>query len=244
MPNPAKKIALVTGANKGIGFEVARQIGRTGATVLLGARNKLAGEKAAALLAGEGLAAHFMAIDVTQHASVSAAAAALTDEFGRLDILINNAGISDPADGPAPTACLDAVERIWRTNFLGALVVTQAMLPLLRKAPAARIVNVSSGLGSLAQNGDPRYPAANTKLIGYSASKAALNMLTVQLAYLLRDTAIKVNSADPGYTATDLNGHRGPQTIPQGAAEAIRLALLPDDGPTGTCSDSKGIVPW
>jgi NAD(P)-dependent dehydrogenase (short-subunit alcohol dehydrogenase family) len=117
------------------------------------------------------------------------------------------------------------------------------MLSLLRKA-AARIVNVSSGLGSLTQNGDPTYPSAAVKFLGYSASKAALNMLTVQLAYELRDTAIKVNSADPGYTATDLNGHLGTQTIPEGAAETIRLALLPGDAPTGTYSDSKGIVPW
>jgi len=244
MINSSKKIALVTGANKGIGFEVARQIGRTGATVLLGARNKLAGEKAAALLAGEGLATLFIAIDVADHDSVAAAAATITNEFGHLDILVNNAGISDPADGPAPTARLDAVERVMRTNFLGALMVTQAMLPLLRDAPSARIVNVSSGLGSLTQNGDPGYSSAATKLIGYSASKVALNMLTVQLAYLLRDTAIKVNSADPGYTATDLNRHRGLQTIPEGAAEAVRLALLPDDGPTGTYSDNRGIVPW
>jgi NAD(P)-dependent dehydrogenase (short-subunit alcohol dehydrogenase family) len=244
MASETKKIALVTGANKGIGFEVARQIGRSGATVLVGARNKLAGEKAAAVLAGEGLAAHFIAIDVADHDSVAAAAAAITNDFGRLDILVNNAGITDPGDGPAPAARLDAVERVWRTNFLGALAVTQAMLPLLRQARSARIVNVSSGLGSLTQNGDPAYPSANTKLIGYSASKAALNMLTVQLAYLLRDTAIKVNSADPGYTATDLNGHSGPQTIPEGAAEAIRLALLPDDGPTGSYSDRKSIVPW
>ena len=121
MPNLSKKIVLVTGANKGIGLEVARQIGRTGAIVLLGARNKLAGEKAAALLAGEGLAAHFIAIDVTDRDSVSAAAAAIAEEFGRLDVLVNNAGISDPADGAAPTACLDAVERVLRTNFLGAL---------------------------------------------------------------------------------------------------------------------------
>ena len=244
MPDKPRKIALVTGANKGIGLEVARQIGRTGATVLLGARNKLAGEKAAAMLAGEGLAAHFIAIDVADHDSVSAAAATITNEFGRLDILVNNAGISAPDDRRPSAASLDAVERVLRTNFLGAVSVTQAMLPLLRKAPAARIVNVSSGLGSLTQNGDPAYSSAATKLICYSASKAALNMLTVQLAYELRDTAIKVNSADPGFTATDLNGHRGLQTIPEGAAEAIRLALLPDDGPTGTYSDSKGIIPW
>jgi NAD(P)-dependent dehydrogenase (short-subunit alcohol dehydrogenase family) len=244
MPRLSKKVGLITGANKGIGFEVARQIGRTGVIILLGARNKRAGEKAAAALSGEGLAAHFIAIDVADRDSVVAAAAAIKSEFGRLDILINNAGIGDSADGAAPIARLDAVERILRTNFLGALAVTQAMLPLLRKAPSARIVNVSSGLGSLAQNGDLDHPAVATKLIGYSASKAALNMLTVHLAYLLRKTAIKVNSADPGYTATDLNGHSGPQTIPEGAAEPVRLALLPGDGPTGTYSDSRGIVPW
>jgi NAD(P)-dependent dehydrogenase (short-subunit alcohol dehydrogenase family) len=118
------------------------------------------------------------------------------------------------------------------------------MLPLLRRALSARIVNVSSGLGSLTKNSDLAYPYAKVKLIGYSASKAALNMFTAQLAYELRGTPIKVNSADPGYTATDLNGHSGPQTIPEGSAETIRLALLPDDGPTGTYSDSKGIIPW
>lgn len=244
MQNSSKKIALVTGANKGIGLEITRQIGRTGVTVLVGARNKAAGEEAAATLSAEGIDARFIAIDVGDYASIEAAAAAITSDFGRLDILVNNAGINDPADGPVPTARLDAVERVLRTNFMGALAVTQAMLPLLRKSQSARIVNVSSGLGSLTQNGDPAYPGAATKLIGYSASKAALNMLTVQLAYLLRDTAIKVNCADPGYTATDLNGHRGTQTIPEGAAEAIRLALLPDDGPTGTYSNSKGIIPW
>ena len=244
MQNSSKRIALITGANKGIGFEIARQIGRAGVTVLLGARNKAAGEEAAARLAAERIVAHFIAIDVAEYASVETAAAAITSGFGRLDVLVNNAGINDPTDGPVPTARLDAVERVLRTNFLGALAVTQAMLPLLRKAPSARIVNVSSGLGSLTQNGDPSYSYAAAKLIGYSASKAALNMTTVQLAYLLRDTAIKVNSVDPGFTATDLNGHRGTQSIPEGAAEAIRLALLPDDGPTGTYSDSNGIVPW
>jgi NAD(P)-dependent dehydrogenase (short-subunit alcohol dehydrogenase family) len=244
MQTQLKRIALVTGANKGIGFEIARQIGRTGVTVLLGARNKAAGEEAAAKLTAEGMDAHFVPIDVADYASIEAAARLITAGFGRLDILVNNAGINDSSDGLAPTARLDAVERVLRTNFLGALAVTQAMLPLLRESRAGRIVNVSSGLGSLTQNADPSYPSAAVKFIGYSASKAALNMLTVQLAYLLRDTAIKVNSADPGYTATDLNGHRGTQTIPEGAAEAIRLALLGDDGPTGTYSDSKGTVPW
>jgi NAD(P)-dependent dehydrogenase (short-subunit alcohol dehydrogenase family) len=244
LETPSKRIALVTGANKGIGFEIARQIGRTGVTVLVGARNKAAGEEAATSLAAEGIDARVVAIDVADYASIEAAAATITSGFGRLDILVNNAGINDPSDGPAPTTRFDAVERVLRTNFLGALAITQAMLPLLRKSKAARIVNVSSGLGSLTQNADPVYPYAAVKFIGYSASKAALNMLTVHLAYLLRDTAIKVNSADPGYTATDLNGHRGTQTIPEGAAEAIRLALLPDDGPSGTYSDRKGIVPW
>lgn len=131
-----------------------------------------------------------------------------------------------------------------RTNFIGALAVTQSMLPLLRKSKAARIGQCVQRACSLTQNADPSYPSAAVKVIGYSASKAALNILTVQLAYLLRDPAIKVNSADPGYTATGLNGRRGTRTIPKGAAEAIRLALLGDKSPTGTYSDSKGIVPW
>jgi len=238
------KIALVTGANKGIGLEVARQIGHTGAMVLMGARNAAAGEKAAAMLTAEGVNARFIAIDITDRASIAAAASAITSEFHRLDILVNNAGINDPADGAPATADLDAVERVMRTNFVGTLAVTQAMLPLLHNAPAARIVNVSSGLGSLTENGNPDFSSAAAKLIGYNASKAALNMLTVQLAYLLRGTNIKVNSANPGYTATALNGFSGPQTIPEGAAETIRLALLPEDGPSGTFSENEGPVPW
>jgi NAD(P)-dependent dehydrogenase (short-subunit alcohol dehydrogenase family) len=159
-------------------------------------------------------------------------------------VLINNAGISDRADGPPSTAQWEAVERTLRTNFLGALTVTQALLPLLRKSSAGRIVNVSSGLGSLEYNGEPSWEFANVKHLGYSASKAALNMLTVQLAFELRETGIKVNSADPGFTATDLNQHRGHQTVEQGAAEAVRLAVLPEDGPTGGFFSSAGRVPW
>ncbi len=244
MKNSSKTIALVTGANKGIGFETARQLALSGCTILLGARNKALGEEAAAKLTAEGLDVHFLAIDLADQASITAAAGAVAAEFGHLDILVNNAGIADRQDGPPSTTKIGAIESTLRINFIGAVAVTQAMLPLLRKAPAARIVNVSSGLGSLTQNGDLAYGYVGVKFLAYSASKAALNMLTVQLAYELRDTPIKVNSADPGYTATDLNGNQGTQTIPEGAAEAIRLALLPADGPSGTYSDSKGIVPW
>ena len=246
MQSSSKKIALVTGANKGIGFEVARQIAASSCTVLLGARNKALGEEAAATLKREGGDVRYLAIDLTDHATIAAAADHIDSDFGHLDILVNNAGIAVPGDGPPSASSLDAIERTLRVNFIGSVAVTQAMLPLLRKAPSARIVNVSSGLGSLTRmrNADSAYPYAAMMYFGYSASKAALNMLTAQLAYELRGTSIKVNSVDPGYTATDLNGHRGTQTIPEGAAEAIRLALLPDDGPTGTYSDRKGIVPW
>jgi NAD(P)-dependent dehydrogenase (short-subunit alcohol dehydrogenase family) len=211
---------------------------------LLGARNKALGEESAARLKREGGDVRWLAIDVTDLATIAAAADRIATDFGHLDILVNNAGIVAPGDGPPTATSLDAIERVLRVNFIGSVAVTQAMLPLLHNSPSGRIVNVSSGLGSLAQNGDSEYPHAAAKYLGYSASKAALNMLTVQLAYELRGTAIKVNSADPGYTATDLNGNRGTQTIPEGAAETIRLALLPDDGPTGTYSASNGIVPW
>lgn len=241
---PTTKIALITGANKGIGFEVARQIARTGATALVGARNAALGEAAAAKLTAEGLHARYLHLDLADNASITAAATTISSDYGHLDILVNNAAIADPGDGPASTVSFDAVERTMRINFLGAVAVSQAMLPLLRKAPSARIVNVSSGLGSLTQNADPTWQHSAVKPLGYNASKAALNMLTVHLAYELRDTPIKVNSSDPGYTATDLNGNRGTQTVPEGAAETIRLALLPDDGPTGTYSAKEGIVPW
>jgi NAD(P)-dependent dehydrogenase (short-subunit alcohol dehydrogenase family) len=242
MESTTKKIALITGANKGIGFEVAHQLATSGCVVLLGARNPTSGREAATKLASEGLDVRYVQLDVTNLATVAAVADTIAADFGRLDILINNAGINDRGDGPAPTAQLVAVERVLRTNFLGALAVTQAMLSLLRKSPAGRIVNVSSGLGSLTRSAQPN--PSSTNLIGYSASKAALNMLTVQLARLLGDTPIKVNSAAPGYTATALNDFRGTQTIPEGAAEAVRLALLPDDGPTGTFSEKAGVVPW
>ncbi len=242
MQSTPKKIALVTGANKGIGFEVARQLAASGCTVLLGARNHVLGEEAADKLKGDGV--RYLAIDLDDYATIALAAQAIAAEFGRLDILVNNAGIAVQGDGLPSSSSLDAIERTFRVNFLGSVAVTQAMLPLLREAPSASIVNVSSGLGSLSKSGDPAWTHVAAKYLGYAASKAALNMLTVQLAYELRGTSIKVNSVDPGYTATDLNQHRGTQTIPEGSAEIVRVALLPDDGPTGTFSNAQGIVPW
>jgi len=244
MESPLKKIALVTGANKGIGFEVARQLAASSCIVLLGARNRALGEEAAATLKREGGDVRYLSLDLDDPASIATAARDINAEFGRLDVLVNNAGIAAPGDGMPSNVSLDAIERDFRVNFLGTVAVTQAMLPLLRKAASASIVNVSSGLGSLTKSSDPAWTHVAAKYLGYAASKAALNMLTVQLAYELRGTSIKVNSADPGYTATDLNQHRGTQSIPEGSAETIRLALLPEDGPTGTFSNAQGIVPW
>jgi NAD(P)-dependent dehydrogenase (short-subunit alcohol dehydrogenase family) len=240
----SKKIALITGGNKGIGFEIARQLGKAGLFVLLGARDARLGKDAAATLRAEKLDAGSMQLDVTRPESIKAAATSIESEFDHLDVLVNNAGINDPADGPPGTADPAAVQRVMETNFLGAVRVTRAMLPLLLKATAARIVNVSSGLGSLTLNGDRDWTHASVKLLGYCASKAALNMLTVQLAHELRETAIKVNSANPGYTATALNGFRGTQTVEQGAVAPVRLALLPANGPTGGSFDANGPQPW
>ena len=242
MQSTPKKIALVTGANKGIGFEVAHQLAASGCAVLLGARNPVLGEQATAKLKSQDV--RYLAIDLEDSATIATAAKVIDADFGHLDILVNDAGVAVPGDGLPSTSSLDAIERTFRVNFLGSVAVAQAMLPLLRKAPSARIVNVSSGLGSLTKSSDPAWTHVAARYLGYAASKAAINMLTVQLAYELRDTSIKVHSVDPGYTATDLNQHRGTQTIPEGAAEIIRLALLPDDGPTGTFSNAQGIVPW
>jgi len=244
MHDSTRKIALVTGANKGLGFEVSRRLGMAGMTVLLGARNTALGSAAAARLKAEDLDVHFVELDLVRPATIAAAAVLIAADFQWLDVLVNNAGINDPADGPPSVADLNAVRRVMETNFFGAFALAQAMLPLLRKAPAGRIVNVSSGLGSLTWNADPNWEYAPVKLLGYNASKAAMNMLTVQLAYELRGTAIKVNSSDPGYTATDLNGFRGHQSVEEGAVETVRLALLPPDGPTGGYFATSGPDPW
>ena len=246
------QIALITGANKGIGFETARLLAERGMTVLLGARNPELGQAAAAKLGVE-----FIQIDVTDEESIREAAARIEEHHGRLDVLINNAGIARAGNGDAgwtpSTTSVAAMRAVYETNVFGVVAVTNAMLPLLRKASAGRIVNVSSEVGSISQSADPDSPIAKFSAISYPSSKTALNMITVQYAKELRDTPIKVNAANPGYCATDLNGNSGFRTATQGAEISVHLATLPDDGPTGklwgnlwTVGDPEamGVLPW
>jgi len=237
------RIALVTGANRGIGFEAARGIAKAGYIVLLGARNPTTGREAADSLTRERLDVRFVEVDVTRMETISAAAAHIDADFGKLDVLVNNAGIADPHDGPPSRASVDVIEHVLRTNFLGAVATAQAVLPLLRKSSAGRIVNVSSDLGSITRHGDPTWKYAQVKVLGYCASKAALNMFTVQLAFELKDQGIAVNSVNPGFTATDLNAHRGQQTLEQGAVEIVRVALQ-EHGPSGKFLETGGELVW
>jgi len=243
------QIALITGANKGIGYETARLLAERGMTVLLGARDPELGRAAAARLGME-----FIRIDVTDEESVRQAAAQIEERHGRLDVLVNNAGIAR-ADGDwSPSATtLATLRAVYETNVFGVVAVTNAMLPLLRKAPAARIVNVSSEVGSIAQTIDPDSPLSKFSSIPYPSSKTALNMITVQYAKELWDTPMKVNAANPGYCATDLNGNSGLRTAAQGAEISVHLATLPADGPTGKLwgslwtlgdADATGVLPW
>ena len=238
------KTVLVTGANKGIGREVARRLAELEMTVLVGARDRERGEAAVEGLRKTSRDVHLVSLDVADEQSVARAAAEVAERFGKLDVLVNNAGIAVGAAAPSSQR-VEAMRQIFATNVFGAVSVTQAFLPLLEKSPAARIVNVSSALGSLGLAADPESPIAQLgSLFGYAASKTALNAFTVRLAHELRDKRIKVNAACPGYVATDLNGHTGPRSVEQGAEIVVRLATLPDDGPTGGFFDDAGRVPW
>ncbi|QES39621.1 dehydrogenase [Streptomyces venezuelae] len=239
-----EKIALVTGANKGIGQETARQLGERGAVVLVGARDEVRGKQASAVLADRGITAVPLRVDVCDAACVAEAAALIERRYGRLDILVNNAGIAGRFTGAPSQAAAGDLREVYETNVFGVVTVTNAMLPLLRRSPAGRIVNMSSHLGSLALNADPASPMAHVNMLAYQSSKTALNALTLAYAKELRDTPIKVNAAHPGVVATDINGHRGQRTPAQGAVIAVRLALLDAAGPTGASLSEDGPVPW
>ena len=238
-----RRVAVITGANKGIGFEIARQLGRDGKRVYIGARDEGRGRAAVEKLRAEGFDAHPLRIDVTDEKSVSEAAAFVEKDAGRVDILVNNAAIA--VDNAAPSKLpADVLRRTYDTNVFGVVRVTQAFLPLLRRSDAGRIVNMSSGLGSLTQHSDPKSPFAAMKFLAYNSSKSAVNAITVQFANELRETPIKVNAADPGYVATDMNQHQGPRSVEQGATTPVRLATLPANGPTGGYFNDDGTVPW
>ncbi|WP_243713212.1 SDR family oxidoreductase [Actinomadura sp. 6K520] len=241
---PAERIALITGANKGIGFEIARQLGERGAVVLVGARDEVRGKAAADSLAGRGITAVPLRIDVTDPASVADAASWIERRHGRLDVLVNNAGIAGGFGGAPSAATAGDLREVYETNVFGVVSVTNAMLPLLRRSEAGRIVNMSSHVGSLTLNTDPGSPLANVNMLAYQSSKTALNALTVLYAKELKGTPVKVNLANPGPVATDINQHRGRLTPAEGAVIAVRLALLDDSGPSGACLAENGTVPW
>jgi NAD(P)-dependent dehydrogenase (short-subunit alcohol dehydrogenase family) len=238
------EVALVTGANKGIGREIARRLGRHGAVVFLGARDEERGRRAAAELAADGLTVTPLRLDVTDAGQIAAAAAEIDRRHGRLDILVNNAGVAGGYAGPPSGLSVPDLREVYDTNVFAVVAVTNAMLPLLRRSPAGRIVNLTSEAGSLTRNAGPDAPFAHYNALAYQSSKAALNFVTLAYAKELRATAIKVNAANPGFVATDLNQHRGARTPAEGAQIAVRLALLGADGPTGTSQDDNGAVPW
>ncbi|MFW6691671.1 SDR family NAD(P)-dependent oxidoreductase [Streptomyces sp. MAR4 CNX-425] len=251
--HPPRGIALVTGANKGIGRGVAEQLAALGMTVLLGARDPGRGAEAAAARRAAGGDAHPVALDVTDQTSVRAAAQHVEERYGRLDVLVNNAGITgsgqvspaDARDQIPTTVDLDMVRAVFETNVFGVIAVTNAMVPLLRRSPAARIVNVSTHAASQTLSSDPEGPfAALLPSAAYTPSKSALTALTVQYANELRKDGVLVNAAAPGYVDTDSNDHTGFLTVAEGAAVVVRLATLGDDGPTAGFFAAEGPVPW
>ncbi|WP_329108589.1 SDR family oxidoreductase [Micromonospora sp. NBC_01699] len=245
--------ALITGANKGIGLATARQLGERGYTVLVGARDPQRGREAERTLRDGGADAHAVEVDVTDEESVARATKWITDRYAQLDVLVNNAGIArgDGTGRPSETT-LATLRAVYETNVFGVVAVTNALLPLLRAAPAARIVNVSSEVGSIGLLSDPAHPLFPIASVPYPSSKSALNMVTAMYAKELRDGRIKVNAANPGYCATDLNNHGGFRTPEQGAEVSVHLATLGEDGPSGLLwgfvmdggNNEYGVLPW
>lgn len=238
------KTVFITGANKGIGYETAQQLGRQGYTILVGARDESRGQEAVENLLTQGITAHFIQLDVTDTATIETASRYIEQQFGSLDVLINNAGVSIDAMSPPSQYKVANMRLVYDTNVFGVVELTQQMLPLLQKSSAPRIVNVSSGLGSLTQNSDPNYEYAAFNGLAYASSKASLNAVTVMFAKEFKNTTLKVNAADPGYTATDFNDNTGPRSVEQAATIIVELATLDETGPTGQFFDENGVVPW
>lgn len=249
--SPDTPVALVSGANKGIGFHVAKDLAEHGYTVLVGSRDVTRGDAAATEI---GDRAHAVQLDVTDETSIAAAAARTERDFGRLDVLVNNAGVSfiGPPDTPLhergragllTVVPVDVVRQMYETNVFGVIALTQALLPLLRRSPGARIVNVGSDGGSLTLNSDPSNP--HRAMFGvYSSSKTALHATSLAFATALEPEGIKVNIANPGFTATSLNNFQGTKSVEDGARHIVQMALIGSDGPTGTFSGDEGTVPW
>jgi NAD(P)-dependent dehydrogenase (short-subunit alcohol dehydrogenase family) len=248
-----RRLALITGANQGVGLQVAKELAANGVTVLVGSRDFARGEAAAKEVGPD---AHALQLDVTDQTSIAAAAERIRAEFGRLDLLVNNAAISNTRKGDLSLqeyarttrpsiVSLDEVRAVWETNVFGVLAVYQAMLPLLRQSSDARIVNVSSGVGSLTTNADPAYPYHAMFSPVYPASKAALNAITLAMMVELESTGIKVNLVSPAFTKTNLNGYAGTESVEDGSREVVRVALLGPDGPTGTFTRWENTtIPW
>jgi NAD(P)-dependent dehydrogenase (short-subunit alcohol dehydrogenase family) len=232
-------IALVTGATRGLGLVTVRRLAELGWTVLLGARDAARGAAAAKEL--DGLDVRPLPIDVTSEESVAGAVALVDEQFGRLDVLVNNAGIAGARVG-AVDAGPDELRAVYETNVFGPVRVTQAFLPLLRRSAAPRVVMVSSGMGSMGRTSDPERVESSFTSLPYPSSKAALNMITTQYARELPE--FRINAADPGYTATEFNDHSGYQTVQEGTDAVVALAQVAPDGPTGGFFDRQGPVPW
>src|SRR5215471_15194658 len=247
-----EKVAFITGANRGLGFETARELGRQDIVVVLASRDQKKGEAAAAKLRAEGIAAESLGFDVTNSQDHQKASDYFAKKYGRLDILVNNAGVwkesdtSSPSSVPKPASAVspEILRETFETNFFATVALTQKLLPLIRKAPAGRIVNVSSILGSLALHADPNSPIYPFKTLACDASKAALNSFTVHLAHELRDTKIKVNSAHPGWVKTDMGGPNAPMALNEGGKTSAQLATLLDDGPNGGFFHLGQPLPW
>lgn len=244
----SKKIALITGANKGIGFETARQLGKEGVTIIAAARNTEKGNHAVETLKKEGIDIEFLKLDVDKEADIKAAVDYITSKYGKLDILVNNAGIQVESENWGTNNTADISEKALRetldTNFFNVVKLTNALLPLIKKSEAGRIVNLSSILGSLTLHADPNSPIYSSKLFAYDTSKTALNSYTIHLAAALADTKIKVNAAHPGWVKTDMGTDAAPMEITDGAKTSVALSLLNADGPTGKYIHLGNELPW